>query len=95
MNILLILGIIFLPLLMVYLHDKWNRSCTVLILFMILSLIIFGSIAAISIHEIIKNDRVFMTAIHAVFLNPLFLITGAYIMIFPIYRLILLCKEEW
>jgi len=61
---------------------------------MVLSVIVFGNIAAISIYQIIRDNEVFMTAIHAVFLNPAFLISGAYIGIYTIYRLMLLVKEE-
>lgn len=94
-KVILIVGSVVLPLLMVYIQYRWSICRTLLNILMLLSLLIFGDIAASSIYQIIKDNEVFMTAIHAVFLNPIFLITGAYIGIYTIYRLILLCKKEW
>lgn len=62
---------------------------------MVLSVILFGDIAALSILQIIQDNTVFMTAIHAIFLDPLFLATGAYIWIYTIYCLMLLTIKDW
>lgn len=94
MKIILIAGSIILPSIMMYIHHHWIKSWIFFNLVMVLSVIIFGNIAAISVYQIIRDNEVFMTAIHAVFLNPLFLITGAYIGIYTIYRLMLLVKKE-
>src|SRR5699024_3721022 len=94
-KIVLIVGSIILPLLMVYIQYRWRRICTFFNILMVLSVIIFGDIAALSIHQIIKDSTVFMTAIHAVFLDPLFLVAGAYIGVYTIYRLMLLSRKEW
>lgn len=59
-----------------------------------ISAIIFGVIAAVSIRQILIDDTVFMTAIHSVFLNPFFLLTGSYIGLFAIYRLLILTLDE-
>lgn len=94
MKIILIASSIILPFIMIYIHHHWIKSWIYFNLVMVLSVIIFGNIAAISVYQIIRDNEVFMTAIHAVFLNPLFLITGAYIVIYSIYRLMLLVKKE-
>ncbi|MFJ7733658.1 transposase [Lysinibacillus sp. NPDC097231] len=60
----------------------------------VVATIIFGCIAATSIYQVIADDAVFMTTIHAIFLNPFFLITGAYLGVFLIYRLLLLAMHE-
>ncbi|WP_332651688.1 transposase [Lysinibacillus sp. 54212] len=60
----------------------------------VLSAIIFGSIASTSIYQIIVDNAVFMTTIHAIFLNPIFLVTGAYLGLYVIYRLMRLTYEE-
>lgn len=54
----------------------------------IISYIVFGGITAISIYEIIKNNVVFMTNIHAVFLNIYFIISGSFLGIYGLYQLI-------
>jgi len=95
LKILLIAGSIVLPLLMIYVQCHWRGMSTLLNILMILSTIIFGNIAALSIYQIIRDNTVFMTAIHGVFLNPLFLVTGIYIGLYTIYRLLLLSKKEW
>lgn len=60
----------------------------------VVSIIIFGSIAATSIYQIIIDNAVFMTTIHAIFLNPFFLITGAYLGIYTITRLMIITMNE-
>lgn len=92
-KILLIVGSIVLPSLMVYVQYRWRVIDTLFNLLMIISITIFGNIAALSIHNIIMDDTVFMTKIHGIFLNPLFLATGAYIGVYTIYRLMLLQKK--
>ncbi|OIK15961.1 transposase [Bacillus sp. MUM 116] len=60
----------------------------------IVSAIIFGNIASLSIYEIIKDNTVFMTNIHSIFLNPFFLLTGGYLGIYILYRLIKLTIDD-
>lgn len=95
MKFIIISGSIILPLVMIYIYNHWQKIYTLLNILMILSVIIFGNIAALSIYQIIKNGEVFMTAIHAVFLNPIFLITGAYIGIYTIHQLMLLLLKDF
>lgn len=72
-------------------NDKWKVLFNSVAL---ISTIIFGMIAATSIYQVIIDDAVFMTTIHALFLNAWFLITGAYIGVYVIYRLALITWEE-
>lgn len=60
----------------------------------IISFIIFGNISAIAIYYMLIDNAVFTTTIHGIFLNPFFLITGAYIGVYLIYRLFLLTVTE-
>ncbi|MCI0764303.1 hypothetical protein [Bacillus sp. TL12] len=53
-----------------------------------LSLYILGVLIAFSIYDVVLHGLVFMTTIHGVLLNPLFLITGAYIGVYSLYLLI-------
>lgn len=43
------------------------------------STLVIGNIAFVSIYQTIRDETVFMTNIHAIFLNPFFLITGSYL----------------
>lgn len=54
----------------------------------IIAYAVFGIIAATSIAEIILHHVVFMTNIHAVFLNFYFILSGSYIGIYGLYELI-------
>ena len=94
MKFILIAGSIVLPLIMIYLHYHWVKFPLLSNIIMILVVITFVNIAAISIYQIIVDNEVFMTAIHGVFLNPLFLIAGSYIGLYTTYRLLLLVKKE-
>jgi Na+(H+)/acetate symporter ActP len=74
---------------------RFNRMFnTIFNLMAIISYVVFGGISAISIYEIIKHDVVFMTNIHAVFLNIYFLISGSYIGIYGLYQLINLTIKQ-
>jgi len=80
--------IIVIPALMVYLQQKSDKMRLVFNALGVVSAILFGYIAATSITQIILEDVVFMTTIHAVFLNPIFLLTGAYLGLFFIQYMI-------
>ncbi|AHD04619.1 hypothetical protein ERIC2_c07780 [Paenibacillus larvae subsp. larvae DSM 25430] len=91
---LIILGSVIAPFLMILcqkIRFKFRLFFNVLA---ILSALVFGNISSISIYGIIKDQTVFMTNIHGIFLNPLFLLTGSYLGIYLIYRLALLALDE-
>lgn len=88
MNVFIIFTIIVIPALMVYLQQKSDKMRLVFNALGVVSAILFGYIAATSITQIILEDMVFMTTIHAVFLNPIFLLTGAYLGLFFIQYMI-------
>lgn len=94
MKIILLLGSIILPLLMYYTQRRWLSLRFIYNLIAILALLVFGNIASLSVYTIIKENAVFMTSIHAVFLDPFFLITGSYIGVYVLYRLLLLLEEQ-
>ncbi|MFC5447365.1 transposase [Paenibacillus aestuarii] len=48
---------------------------------------IFGSISALAIYQILRDDTVFMTNIHSVFQNMIFLTAGSYLGSYMIYLL--------
>jgi hypothetical protein len=60
----------------------------------LLSGLMFGNLSAIGIYKIIQDKTVFMTNIHGLFLNPFFLLTGAYLGMYFLYRLLMLTFEE-
>ncbi|MDT2240231.1 transposase [Paenibacillus larvae] len=94
MKLLIILGSVIAPFLMILcqkIRFKFRLFFNVLA---ILSALVFGNISSISIYGIIKDQTVFMTNIHGIFLNPLFLLTGSYLGIYLIYRLALLALDE-
>lgn len=93
MVIILVVSIVF-PILMLFLKNKSKILQMVFNAIAAISAVIFGDIAAIAIWQILIDDTVFMTKIHSVFLNPFFLITGAYLALFSIYRLLILTFDE-
>jgi hypothetical protein len=94
MKLILILGSILAPLLLVLLQKVQPKLRLLFNIVAILSSLVFGNISSVAIYEIIKDDTVFMTNIHGIFLNPLFLITGAYLGIYFIYRIVLWTLDE-
>ncbi|WNR45737.1 transposase [Paenibacillus roseipurpureus] len=55
----------------------------------VLSAYIVGIVISLAIHDILRDDTVFMTNIHVVFTNTLFLFCGAYLGAYGIYVLLL------
>ncbi|WP_459501158.1 hypothetical protein [Bacillus sp. C1] len=52
-----------------------------------LSLYILGIQIAFNIYDVVLHGLVFMTTIHGILLNPIFLITGAYVGVYSLYLL--------
>lgn len=95
MNVFIMVTIIVIPALMVYLQQKSDKMHLVFNALGVVSAILFGYIAATSIAQIIREDVVFMTTIHAVFLNPIFLMSGAYLGLFFIQYMIAITIHFW
>ncbi|WP_409369661.1 transposase [Lysinibacillus sp. 38-6] len=93
-KLLLIVLSIMVPLVMLLLQSKSMIARTAFNVLAVLATILFGGIASTSIYQIIVDDAVFMTTIHAIFLNSLFLITGAYMGVYLLYRLLLWTWQE-
>ncbi|MEC2078349.1 transposase [Metabacillus fastidiosus] len=94
MKILLVASSIIFPIAMFFLQSRIKLFRIIFNIIAVISALIFGNIAATSIYQILIDNTVFMTAIHSVFLNPYFLITGAYLGIFLLYRLMILTLDE-
>lgn len=94
MKIFLVLTSIVLPVIMFFLQKFRIKFRIIFNLGAVVSAIIFGEIASVSVYEIIKDNTVFMTNIHSIFLNPFFLLTGGYLGIYIIYRLIIITIDE-
>ncbi|WP_246596315.1 transposase [Bacillus alkalicola] len=80
---------------MVLLQRKWGRLCLIYHIIALLSILIFGNIAAIAIYSILRDNTVFMTNIHGIFLNPFFLISGVYIGIYIVYFVMKAISISW
>lgn len=93
MTILLVMGSIIIPVAMFFLHKYFLKMRFIFNSLAIISLLVFGNIASLSIYQIIKDNTVLMTNIHAVFLNNYFLVTGAYLAIYILYQLLLKTED--
>lgn len=88
MSIIIVLLSILIPIGMIFTQVLRPRLEMGYRLLAYVAALVFGNISAIAIYEIIRDETVFMTNIHALFLNPYFLITGAYLGIFLLYSLL-------
>lgn len=88
MQFLLISLSIIIPLGMYALQLKWTVLRFLYNILAIICSLLFGNIASLAILEVIRNKTVYMTTIHAIFLNTAFLMTGAYLGVFLLYQLI-------
>ncbi|MCR8645204.1 transposase [Paenibacillus sp. N1-5-1-14] len=85
MGLIIWIGALVIPWLMVIVANRY-RTCKLAFAWIgFISIWIAGSIAAVGIYEIVRDQTVFMTNIHAVFLNPLFLGSGAYVGMYVLY----------
>jgi hypothetical protein len=94
MKLLFMLGSIVAPFLMILFQKIWCKLRLLYNVAAILSTLVFGNILSFAIYEVIKDNTVFMTQIHGILLNPLFLLTGSYLGVYFIYRLVLLTFDE-
>ena len=94
MKILLILGVISGPYIMYLLVMSWNKFRLIFNILAILSSMIFGIIASLTVYQVIVDNKVFMTSIHAIFLNPLFLIVSAYMGLYVLFCLLKLTMKD-
>lgn len=94
MKFLLIFGSIFAPLIMIFLQKILPKLRLYFNIGAIISALVFGNISSLAIYEIIKDKTIFMTNIHGIFLNPLFLLTGSYVGVYFIYRMVLWTLDE-
>lgn len=90
LKIFILFSIIVVPILMFFFQTRWNLLHKLFCLLSIIATMIFGYITALTIYNIIIDQTVFMTNVHAVFLNPIFLLAGAYIGLFITYHFIYL-----
>jgi heme/copper-type cytochrome/quinol oxidase subunit 3 len=94
MKLILVAGSIIVPIIMVALQKKWLKLRTFFTIAAIITALIFGNIASIAIFNIIKDGTVFMTKIHGIFLNPYFLISGAYLGMYFLYSMLLRVLDD-
>lgn len=94
MKIILILGSLIFPFIMLILQKKYTVLNFVFNVFAFVAILLFGDIISLAIHDVLQEDLVFMTTIHAILLNPFLLIPGAYIGVYLLYRILLLIVKE-
>lgn len=94
LKILLVAGSIILPFIMLYSCKYSVKLKNIFNLIAVIAALVFGNIASLSIYTVINDNVVFMTRIHAIFLNPFFLIAGAYLGIYFLYLLLRLTVAE-
>jgi hypothetical protein len=94
MKFLIVFGSIVAPIAMLMIQRKWIKWRIAFNVASVLSTLILGNISALAIYEILRDNTVFMTSIHGIFLNPMFLLTGAYLGVYLLYRLLLMTYEE-
>lgn len=84
---MIVAGIIVMPLAMTALSIIWRNARTVYHLLAALAAFAVFAVSSVKIVEIIRQGTVYMTDIHGIFVNPFFLIGGAYLGEYAIYRL--------
>ncbi|MFS0840035.1 hypothetical protein [Paenibacillus sp. 1P03SA] len=85
----LVWGAVFtVPWLLVWLQNKVTGAKRIMDTAAYAALVLFSGIAGVTVSEILVNGTVFMTSVHKVFLNPLFLASGGWLGLYALQRLI-------
>ncbi|WAH36435.1 transposase [Alicyclobacillus dauci] len=95
MTTIIILGIIFIPVVMSGTYFMWHRLRLVYDVVALISAIVSFSASSTTIYSVIKNNTVFMTTLHALFIDPFFLIPSAYLGVYVIYMLCIAVFEQF
>ncbi|GGA72128.1 transposase [Ornithinibacillus halotolerans] len=94
MKVFLVIGSILIPILMFYIQRNSPKLALLYHSIAVIAALVFGNIASLSIYQVIKDNTVLMTNIHAIFLNPFFLLSGAYLGVYVMYLLLNLLFEK-
>ncbi|MEC2073393.1 transposase [Alkalihalophilus marmarensis] len=94
MKVLIAAGIVIVPFSMVIIERFWYKGRFLFNCLAYVAFVIFGFIASSAIHTILRDQEVFMTSIHGIFLNTWFLVTGAYIGWYTLYSVLLVTLAE-
>ncbi|ADC50459.1 hypothetical protein BpOF4_12030 [Alkalihalophilus pseudofirmus OF4] len=95
MKVLIAAGIVVVPFFMIIIERFWYKGRFLFNALAYAAFVIFGFIASSAIHTILRDQEVFMTSIHGIFLNKWFLISGAYIGWYTLYRVLLVTLAEY
>ncbi|WP_409342474.1 transposase [Paenibacillus sp. MBLB4367] len=87
MGLLMTAAVILLPLLLIALQWMFGRWSFLIDAAALLCALCAGIIAALAVYEIRRDGTVFMTDIHKLFTNDLFLLTSGYLGIYGIAKL--------
>lgn len=88
MSVMLNLGSLVIPLIMFLVQKRKSRARLLFNALALLSTLVFGNLAAMAVYRIIRDNTIFMTNVHGIFLNPFFLLTGYYLFVYILYQLI-------
>ncbi|MGE6228010.1 hypothetical protein [Paenibacillus chitinolyticus] len=80
--------VVVVPWLLVWLQNKVAGAKFVIDIASYAALVLFSGIAGVTVGEILVNNTVFMTSVHKVFLNPVFLVSGGWLGLYALQRLI-------
>jgi len=89
MTVWIVLGTLLLPIIMLVAQWLVRPVRYLLDAVAIISAYIFGSVFAVILYTILRDGMIFMTTIHQIFTNPAILITGGYLGLYMIYRLMI------
>jgi len=93
MKTILVISTALVPVLMYYVTTISKHIQNAFNVIAVIALVLFGMITSTAVYQVIIDQAVFSTAIHSIFLNPYFLITGAFLGAYFIYRLLVLTME--
>ena len=88
MSIIIVIFVILIPLVMLFSAWLLQSFKHIFAGAAVLCAYVFGVISSLDVYQILRDDTVFMTNIHVIFTNKLFLFTGAYLGAYGIYILL-------
>ena len=80
---------IIIPIMAVYLHNKVRTIHFYFDAFAFLSVLVISNLIAATVFHLLREDALYMTSIHGLFVNGYFLSCGVYLTFYALYRILL------
>jgi len=88
MEIIVAISVLILPFIVLFLYSLLGKWKFIIDVLAVLAALLFAIVSTVAIYQIRRDGTIFMTNIHRLFDNYIFLISGAYLGMYGLFQLI-------